>query len=61
MKKVKVDLPELEKISMSAYHPKVRRLQVLMSIFAAVSVAWAFYEMGAAGITMPFVESREQN
>ncbi len=59
MKKVKVDIPTLEKISMSAYHPKVRRLQVLVSILAAVSVAWAFYEMGAAGITMPFVESRE--
>ena len=59
MKKVKVDIPELEKISMSAYHPKVRRMQVLLSMLAAVSVAWAFYEMGAAGITMPFVESGE--
>ena len=59
MKKVKIEIPQIENISMSAYHPKVRRLQVLVSILAAVSVAWAFYEMGAAGITMPFVESRE--
>ncbi len=59
MKKVKVDIPELENISMSAYHPKVRRMQILVSILAAVSVAWAFYEMGAAGITMPFADKAE--
>lgn len=54
MKKVKIDVPHLQKISMSAYHPSLKRLQILMSILAAVSVAWAFYEVGTARIKLPF-------
>lgn len=54
MKKVKVNMPRLEKISMSAYHPGLKRIQVLVSILAAVSVAWAFYKVGASGIDIPF-------
>ena len=60
MKKVKVDVPRLEKISMSAYHPGLKRIQVLVSMLAAVSVAWAFYEVGAAGIDLPF-QDKEQS
>ncbi len=60
MKKVKVNVPRLEKISISAYHPGLRRLQILVSILAAVSVAWAFYAVGAAGIDLPF-QNKEQS
>ena len=59
-KKVKVNVPQLEKISMSAYHPGLKRIQILVSILAAVSVAWAFYAVGAAGIDLPF-EDNEQS
>jgi hypothetical protein len=58
--KVKVNVPQLEKISMSAYHPGLKRIQILVSILAAVSVAWAFYAVGAAGIDLPF-EDNEQS
>jgi len=58
--KVKIQVPKLEKISMSAYHPGLKRIQILISILAAVSVAWAFYEVGAAGIDLPF-EDNEQS
>ena len=60
MKKVKVNVPRLEKISISAYHPGLKRLQILVSILAAVSVAWAFYAVGAAGIDLPF-QDKEQS
>lgn len=59
MKKVKVNVPHLEKISMSAYHPGLKRIQILVSILAAVSVAWAFYEVGAAGIDLPFEDNEK--
>jgi hypothetical protein len=59
MKKVKVKVPRLEKISMSAYHPGLKRIQILVSILAAVSVAWAFYEVGAAGIDLPFEDNEK--
>ena len=59
MKKVKVNVPHLEKISMSAYHPGLKRMQILVSILAAVSVAWAFYEVGAAGIDLPFEDNEK--
>lgn len=59
MKKVKVNMPQLEKISMSAYHPGVKRIQILVSILAAVSVAWAFYEVGSAGIDLPFEDNKK--
>ena len=59
MKKVKVNVPHLEKISMSAYHPGLKRMQILVSVLAAVSVAWAFYEVGAAGIDLPFEDNEK--
>ena len=59
MKKVKVNMPQLEKISMSAYHPKLKRIQILVSILAAVSVAWAFYQVGASGIDLPFKDNEK--
>lgn len=61
MKKVKIDVPHLQKIAISAYHPGVKRLQILLSILAAVSVSWAFYEMGAAGIRVPLVSKDEKS
>jgi hypothetical protein len=57
--KVKIQVPRLEKISMSAYHPGLKRIQILVSILAAVSVAWAFYEVGAAGIDLPFEDNKQ--
>tara|TARA_R110002096_G_scaffold21169_20_gene69154 strand:+ start:600 stop:1358 length:759 start_codon:yes stop_codon:yes gene_type:complete len=57
--KVKIQVPQLEKISMSAYHPGLKRIQILLSILAAVSVAWAFYEVGAAGIDLPFEDNKQ--
>jgi hypothetical protein len=57
--KVKIQVPKLEKISMSAYHPGLRRIQILVSILAAVSVAWAFYVVGAAGIDLPFEDNKQ--
>ena len=59
MKKVKVNVPQLEKISMSAYHPGLKRIQILVSILAAVSVAWAFYKVGASGIDLPFKDNEK--
>ncbi len=59
MKKVKINVPQLEKISMSAYHPGLKRVQILVSILAAVSVAWAFYEVGSAGIDLPFEDNEK--
>ncbi len=59
-KKIKVNVPQLEKISMSAYHPGLKRIQILVSILAAVAVAWAFYAVGSAGIDLPF-EDNEQS
>lgn len=59
MKKVKVNVPRLEKISMSAYNPGLKRMQVLVSILAAVSLAWAFYEVGAHGIDLPFEDKQK--
>lgn len=59
MKKVKINMPRLEKISMSAYHPGLKRLQILVSILAAVSVAWAFYRVGASGIDLPFEDNKQ--
>lgn len=34
-------------------------MQILVSILAAVSVAWAFYEVGAAGIDLPFEDNEK--
>ena len=59
MKKVKINVPQLEKISMSAYHPGLKRIQILVSILAAVSVAWAFYQVGASGIDIPFKDNEK--
>lgn len=59
MKKVKVNVPRLEKISMSAYHPGLKRIQILVSILAAVSLAWAFYQVGASGIDLPFEDNEK--
>lgn len=58
-KKVKVNVPQLEKISMSAYHPGLKRMQILVSILAAVSLAWAFYQVGASGIDLPFEDNEK--
>lgn len=52
-------MPRLEKISMSAYNPGLKRMQVLVSILAAVSLAWAFYEVGAHGIDLPFEDKQK--
>ncbi|MFK7794535.1 MAG: DUF6776 family protein [Gammaproteobacteria bacterium] len=57
--RVKVEVPQLEKISMSAYHPGLKRIQILVSILAAVAVAWAFYEVGAHGIDLPFKDNEK--
>ncbi len=57
--KVKINVPRLEKISMSAYHPRSKRVQILVSILAAVSLAWAFYAVGAAGIDLPFKDNEK--
>ncbi len=59
MKKVKVNVPQLEKLSMSVYNPGLKRIQILVSILAAVSVAWAFYELGASGIDFPFEDNQK--
>ena len=34
-------------------------MQILVSVLAAVSVAWAFYEVGAAGIDLPFEDNEK--
>lgn len=52
-------MPQLEKISMSAYHPGLKRMQILVSILAAVSLAWAFYQVGASGIDLPFEDNEK--
>lgn len=57
--KVRIQVPQLEKISMRAYHPGLKRIQILVSILAAVSVAWAFYAVGAAGIDLPFEDNQQ--
>ena len=44
---------------MSAYHPGLKRIQILVSVLAAVSVAWAFYEVGAAAIDLPFEDNKQ--
>lgn len=57
--KVTVNVPKLEKISMSAYHPSLKRIQILVSMLAAVSVAWAFYAVSAACIDLPFEDNQQ--
>lgn len=61
MKKVKVEVPHLQKIAISAYRPGIKRLQILLSILAAVAIAWTFYEVGAAGIHMPWSNKHEKS
>ena len=59
--KAKVDVPHLKKIAISAYHPGTRRLQILLSIAVVLSMSWAFYAMGAAGMRMPFSSKTEKS
>lgn len=44
---------------MSAYYPRLKRIQISVSILAVVLVTWAFYEMGAAGIDLPFEDNKQ--
>ena len=53
-KKVKVKVPHLQGISLSAYHPNKRRLQILLAILSLVVMTWVGYTLGSAGVHIPF-------
>lgn len=58
-KKVKIQVPHLHGISLKAYHPDKRRLQILLVALGLVAVMWLGYFMGSAGISIPFKDNSE--
>ena len=52
-KKVKVFLPKLEDIALTAYHPIVGRLKGLLLIILLVVIAWTSYCLGKGKLSMP--------
>ena len=53
-KKVKVNIPHLQGISLSAYHPNKRRLQALLAVLSLAIMTWVGYTLGSSGVRMPF-------
>ena len=53
-KKVKVKVPHLQEISMSAYHPNKRRLQALLAMLSLAIMTWVGFTLGSSGVSMPF-------
>ena len=53
MAKVKVKLPQLENIALSAYDPGTRRWRIFVLFIAFVAVGWMFYWLGSNGYRFP--------
>ena len=53
MRKVKINLPRLQSIELSAYDPTTRRVRALMLLLAFAIVSWLFYWMGSEGYRLP--------
>ncbi|MEM7304477.1 MAG: DUF6776 family protein [Pseudomonadota bacterium] len=58
-RKVKIQVPHLHGISMKAYHPDKRRLQMLLVLLLLVAATWIGYSLGSAGIRIPFKDKSE--
>ena len=58
-KKIKIQVPHLQGISMTAYHPNKRRLQVLLVVLVLVTATWIGYSLGSAGIRIPLTGTSE--
>ncbi len=53
MPKVKVKLPRLQNIALSAYDPNTRRMRILLLLAAFLIVGWIFYWLGSIGYRVP--------
>ena len=53
MSKVKVNLPRLQSIELSAYDPATRRTRLLLLLVLFGLVGWLFYWLGSEGFRLP--------
>ncbi|MEM8844441.1 MAG: DUF6776 family protein [Pseudomonadota bacterium] len=58
-KKVKVEVPHLQGISLSAYHPNKRRLQFLLAVLSLTVMTWVGYTLGSSGVRIPYAGNSE--
>ncbi|OUV63777.1 MAG: hypothetical protein CBC79_00450 [Gammaproteobacteria bacterium TMED119] len=54
-RKVRVFLPKLENIALTAYHPIVGRLRGLLLLVLLIVIAWTSYSLGKGKLSMPDV------
>lgn len=55
MPKVKVELPKLQNIALSAYDPGARRMRFFLLFLAFMVVGWLFYWLGSIGYRLPMM------
>ena len=53
MAKVKVELPRLQNIALSAYNPGARRMRFFILFVIFIAVGWLFYWLGSNGYRFP--------